>query len=267
MSTQLSINDIANLRAIPAAIPANPGSIAIENITGTGLVQVDDQGNVSPIGSGSGGAIDVTPNTGLDGDGSSGDPLTGLAASGSINGYLSAANWTKLNAIPEIRRKRVTVGVDVAAPATTIPITAISGDADGDYDFYVYLAYATAAVFNRVVLQPNADSGNASCEALWGISNAASAANESGLSMCVVNTTAAGNTAQIEGFFRVRQGTIRGYFARAIYYENTTRNLQITGGRYTVFNTDVTSLVVSSNQATSLLTGSYGEVISRGIIT
>lgn len=44
-----TIVDRQSFRSIPAPIPANPGSIAIENIANA-LRQVDDQGNASPLG-------------------------------------------------------------------------------------------------------------------------------------------------------------------------------------------------------------------------
>lgn len=53
MSTLESIDDIANLRSIPTAIAAEPGSIAIENVANV-LKQVDDQGVATSIGGGSG---------------------------------------------------------------------------------------------------------------------------------------------------------------------------------------------------------------------
>lgn len=44
----LQIADIANLRMLTAAIPANPGSLAIENINGV-FYKVDDQGNITSL--------------------------------------------------------------------------------------------------------------------------------------------------------------------------------------------------------------------------
>ncbi len=58
MSDIKTIDDVANLRSLAAAVTANPGSIAIQNVNNA-LKQVDDQGTVTSLGGG-GGAGTVT---------------------------------------------------------------------------------------------------------------------------------------------------------------------------------------------------------------
>ena len=51
MPTISTIDDVSNIRSIAAAVTANAGAIAIQNIAGV-LKQVDDQGNVTSLGGG-----------------------------------------------------------------------------------------------------------------------------------------------------------------------------------------------------------------------
>ena len=53
MPTISTIDDVSNIRSIAAAVTANAGAIAIQNIAGV-LKQVDDQGNVTSLGGGGG---------------------------------------------------------------------------------------------------------------------------------------------------------------------------------------------------------------------
>ncbi len=53
MPTINTIDDVSNIRSISAAVTANAGAIAIQNINGA-LKQVDDQGTVTSIGGGGG---------------------------------------------------------------------------------------------------------------------------------------------------------------------------------------------------------------------
>ena len=53
MPTINTIDDVSNIRSIGAAVTANAGAIAIQNVNGT-LKQVDDQGTVSDLGGGGG---------------------------------------------------------------------------------------------------------------------------------------------------------------------------------------------------------------------
>ncbi len=56
MSTNETITDIANVRSRAAAVSAEPGMIAIENIAGV-LKQVDDQGTVTSLGGAGSGTV------------------------------------------------------------------------------------------------------------------------------------------------------------------------------------------------------------------
>ncbi len=95
MPTVTTIEDVSNIRSISAAVTANAGAIAIQNINGA-LKQVDDQGTVTSIG---GGAGTVTTSAPASGTGTALDPVTVVAASGSVAGSMSAANFAKLAAL------------------------------------------------------------------------------------------------------------------------------------------------------------------------
>ena len=56
MPTISTIDDVSNIRSIAAAVTANAGAIAIQNVAGV-LKQVDDQGNVTSLGGGGSSAV------------------------------------------------------------------------------------------------------------------------------------------------------------------------------------------------------------------
>ncbi len=251
---------IIQARGTPIAVPSD--GIGIVNDAGT-LKQQAPDGTLSALGGG-GGAITVTAGTGLTGVGTVGSPLAGIPSSASVPGTMSAADYSKLLAIPTVQRVRVELG----GSATVITVPGLDSDTYGDYKFYLELKFSTAAVFNAMTLQVNADTGNAASEIVFGIDNAASASQGTGLSLGVPNTTTAGTIMQVRGTIRCKKNAGNRFFECTSYYvENTTRNQVRVAGRYTVVNTNVTSLVFASNQASSLLTGSYAEVESIPAIT
>ena len=71
MPTISTIDDVSNIRSIAAAVTANAGAIAIQNIAGV-LKQVDDQGNVSSLGGGGGGVTSIVAGTGISISGATG---------------------------------------------------------------------------------------------------------------------------------------------------------------------------------------------------
>lgn len=155
------IVDTVSHRAIPVAIAASPGSLAIENVAGT-LKQVDDQGTATNFGGGVGtvtsvaataggllavaGTPTVAPTVGLAAaaadtiianvTGGSAVPTAAsaaavtailAAATDSTAGTMSAADKTTIDGLAGVI---ATAGSNV----TDLTVSGLAGDTDGDYD-------------------------------------------------------------------------------------------------------------------------------------
>jgi hypothetical protein len=265
MSANPTMNFLGLSMRFPADVPTPDPGIAnvFTDATDGNVKQKNADGSVTAFGGG-GGSISVTANTGLTGNGSSGTPLAGVPSSALVPGTMSVADFSKLAAIPLVQRVPAVLG----ANATVITVPGLDSDTYGDYSFYGELKFATASVNNQVTLQPNADTGNAASEGGYFDDNVASAANGTGLLCAFVNTTSGGQIAQIRGFIRCKKNAGGRYFeCRSYHLTGSNRHEFVSNGRYTVENTNITSLVFASNQATSLLTGSYVEVTSIPPVT
>lgn len=145
-----------------AAIPAAPGDISIQNILGT-LYKVDDQGNATTFGGGSGGSGTVTSVAATAGGllAVAGTPTVaptvGMAAAGAAGLVGAAAAGAMALLTPQQTLSVVMQGtstrVDVIGSAVqNIDWTGLSGDADGGYEIEFYMPSPGSG---NLTLQPN----------------------------------------------------------------------------------------------------------------
>lgn len=145
----LTIDDVANIRAIPAAIAANPGAIAIENVAGT-LKQVDDQGVATNLGAGGVGTVTSVAATAGGLLAVAGTPTVaptvGIAA---MAANTIIANATSGSAVPTAASATAVRTILGVQPSTAVAITGgtIAGtNINRDVDWYAARAAEQAAL-------------------------------------------------------------------------------------------------------------------------
>ena len=262
MADLSSIEDIANLRAIAAAVAANPGAIAIENVAGT-LKQVDDQGVATSLG-GAGGTGTVTSVAATAGGllAVAGTPTVaptvGLAAAaaGTIIG-----NVTGGSAVPTALTGRQTLSVvmtgtstrvDVVSAVQNIDFSSLSGDTDGDYEIEFYIVDAASG---NLTFQPQQDATNGVSRGYY--TNGVTMTQASGGATLFFNAWGAIN-AHGTAYFRSKSGQGNRYW-RCISQDETPTNPYnfFQSGYWADTTTVLTNVRIHHSNATGIGIGSW----------
>ncbi len=173
---------------------------------------------------------------------------------GAAGGVSSAA---QINTALGLVSGRTTVA---GAAATTIAITGLAGNTQGDYELYGRLLLVANPVFNLITIQPNADSGNAESDAISSITSTVAGSSVARLDVAAPNTTT--NAVTLNFRVRIKSKAADGlrYYEAGAYWldgSGSARSTQQATGRWTDVANEITSLVVVSNQASSMSIGSY----------
>jgi hypothetical protein len=149
--------------------------------------------------------------------------------------------------------------------ASVITATSLLGDTDGDYELIGTLLLPAAPVNNAITLQPNADTGNATLEFVSSANGVTSSSSSTSLLIGVPNTTGLSVVLTFLMRFASKSGDGNHlYSCSAFYLDNSGHNNFIGNGQYTSTTTQITSLVVATNQANSLLSGSFVRIRKLG---
>ena len=148
--------------------------------------------------------------------------------------------------------------VTLASAASSITISGLNGDTDGDYELVGSLILPAATVNNLLVLKPNGDAGNATSLALIGVSGSSTGNQAVTLIVGIPNTS--GLQVIIDFIIRFTSKSGDGphlYTSQSSYLDAVSRTNWSCTGQYTSTSTPITSLVISSNQAGSMASGSF----------
>jgi hypothetical protein len=250
MATENEIIDSTSFRSRAAAVAAEPGSIAIQNV-GNVLKSVDDQGVATTLGGG-GGAIVVTAATGLTGDGSGGTPLAGVPASASVNGYETAAQFTKLANLPG---PWTTIAVPGDVQDVVLSL-ALDGDNDGGYEILVDCV-AVAGTENYY-LRVGVDGGgpaDAGCDSIQVLGNGAAAASISSAGFLYFTDANVGQTPHLHCSLESLSGRLRYFQSLSARGPAAAGGMYIGTGQFTSAG-NITGLTLHGTSADSFKAGS-----------
>ncbi len=258
MSTRDDILDRANLRSIAAAVAADAGSIAIENIAGT-LKQVDDQGVATSLGGGGGAPstatyITQTPDASLSAEQALSALASGLLYNTTGTGVLTKATAAQV-ASAGVGEYYTSLS---GGAATSLTLSGLDGDTDGDYmiDINIVAAAGTntiglsvngATATNMNMVGTNGFVGatqrNSDWELAWGSNSPV--------------VWAASDAIYLQGRMRVRSGRARvGTLWGPIAKGGTNQFMQMTLN-WSDTASNMTSFGVYSNVASGLGTATF----------
>lgn len=153
----------------------------------------------------------------------------------------------------------------LASPATTVTISNLNGDVDGDYRVIVRgIANATDTDF-RAKINNDGTSSIYGYQQLYGISSSGSAGRATASSLLFDNGASSGHVVFSDMFLSVKSGVIRTALSRSIgrVTGTTVGVIRTKAESYNETATNVTSLVVSASQTNGLGAGTYILVLKR----
>ena len=206
-----------------------------------------------------------------------------VAVTGTFNTFTSGsvmkaadinANFASLKAaiegIPTQKAMRLIYETDVTSATTSVNITGLDGDSDGNYEIVARFISGTAAASVGYFIRPNGDATFSNyIQRYVGFDNGSNPSkgvdnNSNGLALCGTLSNGSGGICFGRSLLYAKSGFVRTTIGKAMYHSSSTAWFNYDHASvYLISGTNITNITILSDQSNGIGAGSRIEVWAK----